>query len=175
MRRLRLCDAVRMEKNIFIPLAAIAALAISACTSTSDGLELALDDAADVTFNWRSSDASSGVLTAALTGDRQFSGPYFRITKDTRSDELAPLWDGWTASRDWQHWQPGPEFLERYGGKVLASLSTPGGERMRCRFHFADPASGMAGGGEGKCQLADGATLHAAFPPAAGQNISARY
>lgn len=157
-------------------LFAIAALAISACATTSDGLEIGVDtEVAAVTFHWRSSDASSGVLTAALTGDRQFSGPYFRIAKDTRLDGLAPLWDGWTASRDWQHWQPGPEFLERYGGKVLASLRTPDGERMRCRFRFADPVSGMVGGGEGKCQLADGTTLHAAFPPVAAQNISARY
>jgi hypothetical protein len=158
------------------PFVAIAALAVSACTYTSDGLELAVEEeAAVVTFNWQSSDDSSGVLTAALTDVRQFRGPYFRIAKDTHLDQLAPLWDGWTAGRDWQHWQPGPDFLNLYGGKVLASLSTPGGERMRCRFRFAHAASGMVGGGEGTCQLADGTTLHATFPPARGQNIAVRF
>jgi len=147
-------------------LIAIAALAVSACAATSDGLEIHVEDeAAVVTFDWQSEGDASGVLTAALTDGREFSGPYFRIAAETRVELLGPLWEGWTTSRDWRYWQPGQDFLKHYDGKVLASLTTAAGERMRCKFRFATPASGMVGGGEGKCQLADGTKLQATFPP----------
>jgi hypothetical protein len=142
------CDAVRMKTSIETKrgcsaLAAIAALAISACASTSDGLEIGVDaEDATVTFQWKSRDEGPAILTADLGDGRRFSGA---------------------------------DFPNHDDGKVLASLSAEDGERMRCRFRLARAASGMAGGGDGKCQLADGTTLKAAFPPAAGQNVSARY
>jgi hypothetical protein len=37
---------------------------------------------------------------------------------------------------------------------------------MRCRFDLNDPPSGMSGGGQGKCQVAGGATIDAVFPRA---------
>ena len=123
-------------------LAVIASLTISACASTSDGLEIGVEaEAAAVTFDWQSSGDGSAILTAELSDGRQFSGA---------------------------------DFPNHDDGKVLASLNTADGERMRCQFRLARAASGMTGGGEGKCQLADGTTLQADFPPA-DQNISARY
>jgi hypothetical protein len=34
---------------------------------------------------------------------------------------------------------------------------------MRCHFHLVRPASGMADGGQGQCQLPSGKTIEAAF------------
>ena len=84
---------------------------------------------------------------------------------------LAPMWDGW--NEGWHDWPYGGEpypdtydatqFITYYSGKVVANLETGGGRRMRCRFHLVDPRSGMAGGGQGECQLSGGRIIHATF------------
>ena len=51
-----------------------------------------------------------------------------------------------------------------YSGKVVATLTGQGDQRMRCRFHLVASASGMSGGGDGQCQLADGRAVQAGFP-----------
>jgi hypothetical protein len=150
-----------------IAFASIAVLAVSACTCTSDGLELKLDGEqpqALVTFDWRSSDDISGTMTASFSDGRQFSGPYFLITPETQVDQLKLLWQGWTGSHEWRHWQPGSSFVKDYGGEVLANLGTTSGERMRCQFRMSRDSSGMNGGGKGTCQIIDGITFHASFP-----------
>ena len=75
--------------------------------------------------------------------------------------------NGWY---DWPYWggpmttpYPITRFVTHYSGKVVATLDSEGKSRMRCRFHLADPASGMAGGGEGECQLTDGRVVQAVF------------
>lgn len=59
---------------------------------------------------------------------------------------------------------PTTQFITHYSGKVVATLTGQGDQRMRCRFHLVAPASGMSGGGEGQCQLADGRVVQAVFP-----------
>jgi hypothetical protein len=117
-------------------LVPLAALAVSACATTSDGLQLRLEDEREqtpVTFDWDSQDDVSGNMTATLSDGRRFTGSYF-VSYDS--------------------------------GKVLASLSGMNGERLRCLFRMVRPSSGMSGGGEGECQLINGITLGATFPPA---------
>lgn len=150
-------------------LVSIAALATSACAITSDGLELKLEDEggqALVTWDWQGIDEASGTMTASLPDGRSFHGTYFRITPETSVDQLEPLWEGWTESRDWPNWHPGPDFLEHYSGKVVARLSAANGEHARCRFKMSQPSSGLIGCGKGKCQLIDGSTLSASIAPA---------
>jgi hypothetical protein len=36
---------------------------------------------------------------------------------------------------------------------------------MRCRFHLVNPTAGMAGGGQGECQLEEDGTVDATFAP----------
>lgn len=121
-----------------------------------------------VLFSWSSdNDALSGTMIATLP-NLTYKGPFFEITSETRDDSLAPLWTGWNAGwYDWPYWSVQPygvsEFVTRYSGKVVANLSAPNGSRMRCRLHLAHPARGMAGGGQGECQISDGTTIQARF------------
>jgi len=150
-------------------LISIAAVALSACAITSEGLEFKVQPEvarATVSFAWRSRDDHSGTLTASLPDGRVFSGPYVWITAETPSTDLVPLWQGWRAQRGWRQWQPGPEFANYYRGETLASLRATNGELMRCRFRALDRSSGMNGGGEGTCQRAGRRTFDAAFAAA---------
>jgi hypothetical protein len=48
---------------------------------------------------------------------------------------------------------------------VVANLRAQDGEFMRCRFSLINPQRGMAGGGEGRCQLSDSnREINADFP-----------
>jgi hypothetical protein len=108
---------VRKYAQALVP---VAALATSACSMTSEGLELKLEEEggqALVTLDWQSSDDASGTMIASFPDGRSFRGTYFRITPDTPVEQLEPLWEGWTEARDWPHWQPGANFLEHYSGK----------------------------------------------------------
>lgn len=156
-------------RNFSGVLATIAALAANACSCTSDGLELKSEHGSErtgATFHWENSDDVSGTITTTLTDGRVFSGSYYAITSETDAGRLAFLWDGWSTHSGWRDWHPGPRFVEKYNGKVLANLTTDNGDRMRCQFTLAHPASGMNSGGEGICQLDDGTKVNAAFPPA---------
>ena len=107
-------------------------------------------------------------MTAALSTGDVYTGPFFQITRETRIDELDPLWIGWVGPRRWRgwdYWGPRQSVLTQYTGKVLANLAGPRGH-MRCRFTLRRPSAGMAGGGEGRCQLPDGTNIRADFPPA---------
>ncbi len=149
--------------------ASIAALAVSACAITSDGLELSPEAEAGqpfVTADWRSSDDLSGTMTVSVSDGRVFTGPYVWITAETQAALLEPLWQGWSADHGWRHWQPGPDFVNHYRGEILASLHAANGERLRCRFRSLNRASGMSGGGHSACQFSDGSTFDASFAPA---------
>ena len=147
---------------------------ISACTTTgTGGGQMSGPDAgeAPVAFQWVSKDGGiTGNMTATLPG-AIYTGRFFQITQQTRSESLEPLWAHWhNGWYDWPYWggpmttpYPITRFVTHYSGKVVATLDTEGKPRMRCRFHLADPARGMAGGGEGECQLTDGRVVQAVF------------
>jgi hypothetical protein len=123
-----------------------------------------------VAFTWQSTDSVSGDITATFGNGDVFKGHYFQITRDTRVDRLAPLWDGWGrpyARTSWRYWDRDEEraFIKEYSGRVLANLRSDDGGHMRCRFTLINPSRGMAGGGEGRCQLSETRTeINAEFP-----------
>jgi hypothetical protein len=147
-------------------------LALAAgCTTMGTGFGSTASGADPVTFNWKSSDAVSGTMSATLAGGETYSGQFFEITKDTRVDNLGPLWAGWGPGwrggfGDFGYWDAGPSFVTHYSGKVVANLGTPSGAHMRCNFQLTHPSEGMAGGGSGQCQMPDGKTIDATFPTA---------
>jgi hypothetical protein len=76
------------------------------------------------------------------------------------------LRDGWDASwgfGGWGYWHPGSDFITHYTGRVVAYLADPEGKHIRCKFQLVHPSKGMAGGGEGDCQLPDGKAIDASF------------
>jgi hypothetical protein len=109
-------------------------------------------------------------MTATVDGsDKTFSGRFFQVTSETRVDDLQPLWTGWHRRwHGWPYWGDdfGPTFMTYYSGRVLANLAAENGDRIRCNFRLLRPSSGMAGGGEGRCQSPDGKTIDATFPAA---------
>ncbi len=150
-------------------------ITLAACTTTGIGggqLSGAGGPEETVTFNWTSTDGGmSGSMTAALPGST-FQGGFFQITQQTRAEVLNPLWMHWRSGwYDWPYWggplaspYPTTQFITHYSGKVVATLESEGKQRMRCRFHLADPVRGMSGGGEGECQLSEGRLVRAVFP-----------
>ena len=130
------------------------------------------ESAEPVLLKWRSMDGGlSGTMTAILP-DAIYTGRFFQITRQTTREALVPMWDGW--NEGWYDWPPywgepypdtydATQFITYYSGKVVANLESDGGRRMRCRFHLADPRSGMAGGGQGECQLSGGGVINATF------------
>lgn len=114
--------------------------------------------AGPVEFIWRSgSDPSQGQVEAIASDGRKFVGTYIEPKTQAWLDAYGPYWDAWT-SVSWgvaDPWFVGTQdaFVTTYSGKALAHLASPDGTRMRCIFLLRDPAAGMAGGGEGDCQL----------------------
>src|SRR5688572_21126141 len=160
-----------MKVRVFIPVVCIAALALAACqTAGGTGSGNVRCTRTPVAFTWQSTGSSRGDITATLPSGRTFKGTYFQITRETRVDELHPLWNGWGRPyrRGWGYWgpDPGPRFVKEYSGRVLANLHTDDGEHMRCRFRLASPSSGMSGGGQGRCELSEGGEINAEFPRA---------
>lgn len=155
---------------------AVSLTVLPACTTTGIGGGQLTDAGGTeqaVVFNWRSTDgAMSGTMSAQLPGET-FSGRFFQITRQTRSELLTPLWTHWSPGwYDWPYWggmapapypYPAVQFITHYSGKVVATLESPGNQHMRCRFHLAEPARGMQGGGEGECQLSAGRVVRAVF------------
>jgi hypothetical protein len=150
----------------------LAPLALAACQTQTAGTGAGnvRGTQKPVAFTWQSSDDDSGGITATFGSGRVFKGEYFQITSDTRVAQLEPLWDGWGhpyRSGDWRYWDREEEsgFYKAYSGRVLANLRAGDGERMRCRFDLINPSRGMAGGGEGRCQLsATSKEINAEFP-----------
>jgi hypothetical protein len=140
----------------------------SACTTMGAGTGATRTGADAFTFNWSSTDSVSGSMTAtsAATG-KAFTGRFFQITSDTRIDDLRPLWTGWGRRWGaWPYWGPdtSPTFVTHYSGRVVANLESADAQHMRCNFRLVRPASGLAGGGEGRCQAPDGKAIDATFP-----------
>jgi hypothetical protein len=123
-----------------------------------------------VEFVWRSgTDPSQGQIDAITSDERRFVGTYIQPRARAWLAAYGPYWDVWT-NRAWgvpDPWFNGTQdaFVTTYSGKALAHLTSTDGTRMRCVFLLRDPAAGMAGGGEGDCQLSThervfGARLH---------------
>lgn len=154
--------------------AAVAALggvlaAMAACSTMGIGHGDVTRGGGPVSFDWNAKGAeTSGQMTATLADGEMFSGPFVQMTRERRVD-LDPLWVGWPYG--WSDWRwgglaPDGAFETIYGGKVVANLQGPNDERMRCSFTLNDPPAGMAGGGQGQCQLTGGGTVDAVFPKA---------
>ncbi|HKU90417.1 MAG TPA: hypothetical protein VJP84_11525 [Steroidobacteraceae bacterium] len=149
----------------------LTSLALAACQTAGTGSGNVRGTKKPVAFTWQSTDSVSGDITATFGSGRVFKGTYFQITQDTRVDHLGPLWDGWgqpyRRGGNWRYWthDPGPKFVKTYSGRVLANLHDNTGEHMRCRFTLISPSRGMAGGGEGRCQLSESEQeINAEFP-----------
>jgi hypothetical protein len=144
--------------------AGILALALAAACATTRGQDTL------VNFSWTSEDADavSGTMTATLFSGQSFTGKFFQVTSDTRVDGLTPLWAGWAGHRERPYWgfDAGPEFVKHYAGRVLANLADAQGDHMRCSFRLVSPASGMDGGGLGRCEASAGEMVAASFPAA---------
>lgn len=142
---------------------------VAGCTTMGIGTGSTASGKDPVNFAWKSSDSVSGTMTATVSDGKTYTGQFFQITTDTTVDNLGPLWAGWGPGwrlGGWDYWDAGPQFVTHYTGKVVANLETPSGEYMRCTFRLVHPADGMAGGGRGACQTADGKPIEATFPKA---------
>jgi hypothetical protein len=161
-----------MKKLAIVSSVALATLALTACETQSAGTGggNVRGTQKPVAFTWQSDDSNSGDITATFGSGRVFKGSYFQISHETHVDRLDPLWDGWSYEHhngDWRYWSPEPrsEFVRTYAGRVVANLHDENGEHMRCRFNLVSPQRGMAGGGEGRCQLSESAKeINAEFP-----------
>jgi hypothetical protein len=159
-------------RRVTLSAAIVMGLALGACTTMGTGSGSTAQGASPVSFAWKSKDGGvTGTMTATLADGNVYTGPYLEITKTAQSDQFYPMWTGWSAG--WNDWGYGgfgmfptdsTAFTTTYSGKVTANLTGPGSQRMRCRFDLNDPVSGMGGGGQGKCQVAGGATVDATFP-----------
>jgi hypothetical protein len=146
--------------------------ALFGCKST--GIGTGESPAGDIkaSFTWQQSEPTSGLLKATVirpgTAPKEYEGKFYQITKESRVETIAPLWNPWYPGwRGWQYWGPEPtdSFITHYTGHVVANLAGPAGERLRCHFRLLNSSKGMTGGGEGQCQLPSGETIKADFPP----------
>jgi hypothetical protein len=107
--------------------------------------------------------------SATVRDGTTYAGQFLQLTSDTTLDHLGSLWDGWGPDwrrEGWAYWNPGPEYMPYYTGRVLANLLTEDEKHMRCKFQLVNPSVGMAGGGAGECQMPGGITIDATFPRA---------
>jgi len=146
-------------------------LGLTACTTMGTGEGSTREGRVHAVLSWLATGARSGMMTAMLSTGETYNGTSFQITSDTRVDGLGPLRVGW--GRPWPGWpywgiaDSGPQFITHYSGRMLANLDEgPNGAHMRCSFRLIRPAAGIAGGGQGQCQLPSGEAIDATFPPA---------
>jgi hypothetical protein len=149
-----------------VPAILLPVLAMAGCATNGVGHGSSRANDVQANFNWQASDDRSGTLSARLSTGETYSGRFFQITADTQVDQIGPLWAGWSDRwHGWRYWdqQPSAAFVTHYSGRVVANLSEPGGQHMRCHFQLVHPSRGMAGGGEGQCQLPSGTVIQATF------------
>lgn len=170
-----------MKMRLLVGVAALATL-VAGCTTSGTGMgePRSVGQGPGASFTWQSQGPRTGTMTAQLTTGATYSGTFFQVTRESRVDELGPLWSGWGPGPvgvwggrwrgggwgpgGWGYWGPSQSFVTHYSGKVLANLQGPDGY-MRCRFTLMRPSSGMAGGGQGECQLPDKSRIDATFSP----------
>jgi hypothetical protein len=164
----------RLLLTCVMTVAALGTAALTGCSTLSSGMgggDLVAKgkDSQPVMLTWQSHDGGITGTMAATLPDATFEGQFVQITQQTRNETMAPMWMGWNEGwSDWPYW-PGPTmgmydvttFGRQYSGKVVANLRNPGGQYMRCRFDMNEPAAGMAGGGQGECQMTGGRRVDA--------------
>ncbi len=145
---------------------------LAGCKSTGTGVGQNRTGEVKASFTWEQSGPSSGTLKATVTNldgtTDNYEGKFYQITRDTRVETIGPLWEPWyPAWHGWAYWGPEPQdsFVTHYTGHVVANLTGPGGQRMRCQFRLLRSSEGMKGGGQGECQLPTGQTIKADFQP----------
>ena len=147
--------------------AVLMGLALGACTTLGTGIGSTESGGEPVSFAWKSTDGGvTGTMSATVGAGSVFTGPYLELTQASITPQFfAPIWMGWNPY--WNDWPYGLNgSTTTYTGKAVANLQGPDSQRMRCRFDLNDPVAGMGGGGQGKCQVAGGATIDATFPRA---------
>jgi hypothetical protein len=147
--------------------------ALIGCKSTGQGTGESRTGDAKVSFTWEESGPTSGKLKATVIRpdgkQESYEGKFYQITQDTHVETIGDLWSPWYPGwGGWAYWGPVPEdsFIQHYSGHVVANLAGPNGQRMRCQFQLNRSSEGLKGGGQGQCQLPDGQTITAEFPPA---------
>jgi hypothetical protein len=110
---------------------------------------------------------AGGTISTELPSGEYFTGRYLQITSDTEANDLGPGWIGWGPwAPGWSDWGGDVDyatFIQKYSGRVIATLFGDRKNTMRCRFQLANPEEGMAGGGVGECQVTNGETIQAQF------------
>ena len=158
-----------MNKTLCIALAVLALAACETPNGAGTGAGHVRGTSKPVAFTWQGEGDHTGGITATFGTGRVFKGEYVQISPDIRSESLDPLWDGWERPRSknaWRYWKADSrsEFVRENTARVLANLRSEDGEFMRCRFTLISPQRGMAGGGEGRCQLSEsGSEINAEF------------
>lgn len=138
------------------------ALLLGGCATLQTGRGELSAGARSVALTWTSRDGITGTMSVTLPDGVAYTGPFFQITSVERRELFAPPWVyGWYGAEPW----PATEYATRYSGKVVANLRSKQGAQMHCRLRLAQPARGMAGGGDGSCRSAAGERFHAFFPP----------
>jgi len=164
-------EALPVKRAALWTLLVGAGVALGACTSMGGGSGFAAPGNEAVNFSWKSDDGSgtSGRMSATLADGTIFSGDYLEVTRQAASPEIEPEWNRWDrVVSDLTTEEAMPAFglanPTLYSGRVLANLRSGDGQSMRCRFHLNVPSEGMAGGGQGKCDLPNGGSVDAVFP-----------
>ncbi|QQR91589.1 MAG: hypothetical protein IPJ88_07665 [Myxococcales bacterium] len=125
-----------------------------------------------VHFDWKSDGPSvvRGQVRAILPTGKIFWGQFMQVTSETVETDYAPYWRGWNPG--WYGWNTPwgtygmggdgyyQRFVTHYSGRVIATLRAQDGTRMRCRFVLASPSNGLAGSGQGDCQLSTGEQIN---------------
>jgi hypothetical protein len=140
----------------------VVALAVG-CATMRSGSGSAVSGTNPVKFGWTGRGNVSGSMTATLANGGTFAGRFSQLTSSL-TDELGsqgPIWH----QEGLYDVGPGLQYVPHYTGRVVANLSRSDGAQMRCRFELMRPVDGMAGGARGECQLADGLSVDAQFPP----------
>jgi len=143
-----------------------ACIALSACTTMGTGSGYVSPGDAPVKFSWKSTGGSTtGTMSATLADGQAFSGPYLEATSEAVIQNWDPFYVGW--ERGIGNFDPFPmAYSTQYSGRVVANLQAADGQRIRCHFVLNAPQAGMAGGGQGSCQLKNGGSMDAVFPAA---------
>lgn len=163
---------MKILANLVAPTV-LCALAACSTISSGTGVGSTLKGELKTSLSWTAKGDRSGTMTAQVSNGETYTGTYFQITRDTRIDDLSPLWNGWDSPRwgswwgmgPWVPWRPSTGFVTTYSGHVVANLEGPNGTHMRCRLDLMSPTAGMAGGGQGQCQLPGGDTIDTNFAP----------
>ncbi len=149
----------------------VSLLALCACTPSGTGvgdMSRANSLADTVSFAWSAESSQTGHISAKLPAGETFAGTYIQVTKDLTYSSLKPMWVDW--DEGWSSWPEldangNTEFLKHYTRRVVATLRSSEGRRMRCRFRLNSIFEGMSGGGYGECEISTGRHIDAEFPP----------